>query len=378
MNKLGLEYQNLNLKLTVIRTLVTTACVLVPVLTMPATAQELKSGSDTNYILVYGQFNKGFLFYDDGQSSKWYPLVDNDSSSSRFGIRAYDLGDNGVAFGANIEFEWEPYSTGYVNYTNSHDVDYADVGLRKAEVYISHDNFGKLWAGHGSMASDGTSEVDQSGTSLAGYASVGDIAGAQLFRISDGSLSDIRIYDAFPHLDGLGRKNRVRYDTPEVYGFSVGTSVDIDWNWDVALKYQDELGDFSIGAAAAYSITKDNDDGLVNGSMSVLHIPTGFSLTVAAGSEDLEAQTADFIYGKLGYQASWFAHGNTYFSIDAYSGNDINTSGSKSKSYGFAMVQNVNDWNTDYYLGLRTYDYDDPDASYRNGHAVIFGARIKF
>jgi hypothetical protein len=116
----------------------------------------------------------------------------------------------------------------------------------------------------------------------------------------------------------------------------------------------------------------------VNGSLSVLHVPTGFSLTVSAAHIEQDSKTPEFIYGKLGYQANWFTFGKTHFSIDAYSGNDITISGSRSRSYGFAMVQSVSDWNTDYYLGLRTYDYDDPDASYDDSLAVIFGARVKF
>jgi hypothetical protein len=125
--------------------------------TMQANAQELRVGTDTSYIEVYGQLDKAFLYYDDGQQQKFYPLVDNDSSSSRFGVRAYQLRDNGVAIGANAEFEWEPYSTDYVNLLTAHDVDIADLSLRKAEIYLSHDAFGKLWVGRGSMASDNTS-----------------------------------------------------------------------------------------------------------------------------------------------------------------------------------------------------------------------------
>ena len=116
----------------------------------------------------------------------------------------------------------------------------------------------------------------------------------------------------------------------------------------------------------------------MNGSLSVLHVLTGLSFTVAAAHSEQDSQTPELIYGKLGYQANWFAFGKTHFSIDAYSGNDITISGSRSRSYGFAMVQSVSDWNTDFYLGLRTYDYDDPNASYDDGQAVIFGARVKF
>ncbi|MCG6857459.1 MAG: porin [Salaquimonas sp.] len=346
--------------------------------TMQANAQELRVGTDTSYIEVYGQLDKAFLYYDDGQQQKFYPLVDNDSSSSRFGVRAYQLRDNGVAIGANAEFEWEPYSTDYVNLLTAHDVDIADLSLRKAEIYLSHDAFGKLWVGRGSMASDNTSEVDLSGTTLAGYASVGDIAGAQLFRLTNGTLSGIEIYDAFSDLDGLGRKTRVRYDTPNFDGFSFGTSVDINGDWDAALNYEKELGDFSVAAAAAYSYNQNNSAGLTNGSLSVLHNPTGISVTLAAGDTPHESGMPEFVYGKLGYQAQWFQYGKTYFSIDAYSGHYFNTSGSESKSYGFAMVQDVDDWRTQYYLGVRQYQYDDPGASYENGLAVILGARVKF
>ena len=74
----------------------------------------------------------------------------------------------------NFEFEWDPYSTGYVNQLTRGEVNWSSVSYRKAEIYFWHDNFGKLWIGHGSMATDGTSEVDLSGTSLAGYASVAE------------------------------------------------------------------------------------------------------------------------------------------------------------------------------------------------------------
>lgn len=343
-----------------------------------AGAQDLKVGSDSSYIQIYGQFDKGFLHYDDGGTRELYPLVDNDSSSTRFGVLVYELADNGLAFGGNLEFEWEPYSTGEVNQLTGHDVDIAAVGLRNAEVYLSYRSFGKLWVGHGNMASDGTSEVDLSGTSLAGYSSVGDIAGAQLFRLSGGALSDIQIYDAFSNLDGLGRKTRMRYDTPESFGFSLGTSMDIDGNWDGAVRYRGKSESFTVAAQAAYANFHEEERQRLNGSLSILHDPTGLSLTLAAGRDMLEASELDFIYGKFGYQVRWFDLGKTYFSVDAYSGEDINVDGSRSYSYGFAMVQNAVAWSTDYYLGLRRYRYDHSGASYQDGLAVILGARLSF
>lgn len=87
---MNIQDQIQKLKPTATCGLVVTGCVLASVMSKPVMAQSLRAGSETNYIEVYGQFNKGFLFYDDGNLQKWYPLVDNDSSSSRFGLRAHD------------------------------------------------------------------------------------------------------------------------------------------------------------------------------------------------------------------------------------------------------------------------------------------------
>ena len=76
---------------------------------------------------------------------------------------------------------------------------------------------------------------------------------------------------------------------------------------------------------------------------------------------------------------SW---GATAMSIDYYDGDDFFVTGdatsSTSKSWGLALVQNVDRANTELWLTLRQYDYSDDVASYEDGQAVFGGARFRF
>ncbi|MDC9826475.1 hypothetical protein PRN20_22285 [Devosia sp. ZB163] len=348
---------------------------------------DLKIGDDKNWAEFYGQIDKGILFYDDGVEELTFFPVDNSNSSTRFGIRALGTISDDLTLGGNWEVEWNPYATGNVNQLNIDDFDWDTSLLRKAELYFTSETYGKFWFGQGSMASDGTAEVDYSGTTVIGYANVNDMAGGLLFRFDDGTLSDVAIDDAFSDFDGAGRKARVRYDTPSWEGFSlsgsVGTQIvptitDIPV-WDVAARYEKELGDFKVGGAAAVSVPGE-DVVLLDGSISVLHTPSGISITLAGAVEENDASDADarYVYGKVGYQTEYFDWGMTAVSVDAYIGEDVAAAGSESRSIGAQFVQNIDYLQTELYLGARLYEYDEDVASFDDGFAVLSGARLRF
>ncbi|GAB5438761.1 hypothetical protein [Falsiruegeria mediterranea] len=52
---------------------------------------------------VYGQINRGILFYDDGADSDVYPFVDNSKLASRLGLTYYTPLRNGWQFQAHGE-----------------------------------------------------------------------------------------------------------------------------------------------------------------------------------------------------------------------------------------------------------------------------------
>jgi hypothetical protein len=235
------------------------------------------------------------------------------------------------------------------------------------------------------MASDATAEADLSGTSVVGYSLVSDMAGGPFFRLADGELSTVHVKDAFTNFDGLGRKLRVRYDTPSFSGFSFATSVGTQvvptvtdlTVWDIAARYDNTVGEFKVSGAVAFSQPYEGD-ALYDGSVSVLHEPTGLSLTLAAAFADEEVIDGSYGYVKLGYQADFFEVGKTALSVDAYFGEDIAAAGSDSTSFGAQLVQNLDYLQTELYLGARTYSYDEDTPDFDDSFAVLAGARMKF
>lgn len=365
-------------------------------LAMPAAAADddtwipkLQIGNDDAYFRFYGQINKGLLVFDDGASTLGYFPVDNGNSSTRFGLLLYSAINEGWSLGANLEWEWNPYSTNNVDQLNRGDFDWDTDLLRKAEAYVTSETLGKLWLGQGSMASDSSAEVDLSGTSVVGYSLVADMAGGPFFRFDDGVLTSVHVKDAFTNFDGLGRKMRARYDTPKFFGgFSLATSVGTQvvptvtdvTVWDVAARYEHTFDDYKVAGAIAFSRPGD-DQSLFDGSISVLHVATGLSLTAAAAYSDEELADGRYGYVKLGYQTDYFEAGKTAFSVDAYYGEDIAAAATNSTSFGAQFVQNLDYWQTELYLGARLYSYEETQAAAMDiddSFAVLAGARVKF
>ena len=130
----------------------------------------------------------------------------------------------------------------------------------------------------------------------------------------------------------------------------------------------------------AYALTED-DDQIVNGSVSVLSQDTGLSLTLAGGNREFDAGGDDVTFGyvKAGYQTESIASfGKMAFAIDyAMNENALGLS-DESTSYGFQAVQNIEAVGTDLYLGVRNNELDQPGQDFDDVLVVLAGARIKF
>ncbi len=341
---------------------------------------------DGTVVRFSGQLNMGVLHYDDGGDS-YTNFVDNDNSSSRVRWQGFMTGDDGGKMESNLEVEYQPLASNVISQLDDEpNWDFPATNIRKAEVAFSNERFGKLWLGQGSMASDGSAEVDNSGTAIIAYASISDTAGGYFFRYSGDGLSDVAVGDAFNDYDGLSRKLRVRYDTPTFYGFGLRTSYgenalaeeDIPL-YDIAATYSGDFDAFKIDAALAYSHNDGSDTDIVSGSISGLHKPSGVSLTFAAANEDVGGNGGGYYgYLKLGYQHQFFDIGATSFSVDYYLGKDIAAAGSTSRSVGLAAVQAIDDYNLQLWALWRNYQYEDDAADYDDGQAVFGGAMFKF
>ncbi|MTH77020.1 porin [Paracoccus aestuariivivens] len=352
---------------------------------IPAWSEDLTfthpSGATATF---YGQVNLTYQRVDDGEES-FDDFVDNGNSVSRLGFWVdVPMGENQLRL--NFETGLGFKTTSDTNQIDDPDwVDWQRTDLRKFEaVYIA--GFGSFWFGQGSMATDGVAEIDNSGTSLAGYVNLPDMAGGYEFR--DGELlSGIAIGDVFKDFDG-GRRFRLRYDTPKFNGFMFSAAYgeeilaeDDDANYyDVALRYGYENDTFKADAGLGYAWKDADDDGDTEqliASTSVVHRPTGLNATLAMG--DGQDDSGNYGYFKFGWTGDVIDQGSTAVSIDYFEGNDYVISGSDSKSWGIQAVQGFDDYNVEAYLGYREYEFDDDTgADYQDISALLLGARWKF
>ena len=347
-------------------------------------------------VQIYGHANRAFLVAGDGSNTDYY-FVDNDNSSSRMGTIATARVTDDISFGGHFEFEYQSNASNQVNQNNKNPGDAGDgngFDERVVEATVTSKRFGKLYLGKGYTASDGTSEVDLSGTSVVTYSSIQDMAGGIRFYDEDtNTLSTTTVGNAFDNLDGLSRRNRLRYDSPNFWGFSLQGGILSDGG-DVALKYAAKWGEnWKFAAAASYAnpqAQRNEIDDQVSGSASILH-SSGLNLTMAGGYADLRHDLVNpdgsdrdddptFYFAKLGYRANLFKFGETRFSVDYSRHDDRDQDRDEATAIGGAVVQDLSKWGMEYYLGYRWHELDRGEGStdFDDVNAMMTGVRVKF
>lgn len=342
----------------------------------------VKAGNPKGSVKIYGQVNKAVLYSNDGDKGNVY-LVDNDNSSTRIGLEGAINPNDKYTIGTRIEVE---YQTNPSNLVSQEDKRVEDIGFQKRhlDLWVDTMTYGKFSLGYGSTASDGTSEMDLSGTGVVGYSSIADMAGGQLFYDKNtNTLSDTSINAAFSNMDGLGREERIRYDSPSFSGFVGSASYVAEGGGDLAVRYTSQMDAFRLAAAVAYAnpgSSSDIVDDQLAGSLSVLH-DSGFNGTFAMGTRDQKGagvNDAGFFYTKFGYRGRWCPLGVTSLSADYGRFSDFDANGDDADVFGLQMVQDLQEWGTEAYLGYRLHQLDRNGVDYDNINAVMTGMRVKF
>jgi hypothetical protein len=325
---------------------------------------------------ISGQINRAAMYVDDGSTAKWF-FVDSVNSSTRFRFRGSNEFENGWKVGLLWEVEMKSNASSRVSMDDESDL--GDITFEERHMDIWVEKWGILRLGQGDTASNGTAEVDLSGTALAAYSSVADVGGNFEFQ-KNGEGIGVTVGNTRDNFDGLSRKDRVRYDTPRWRGFFASASAEQNNQWDVAGRYAGDFGWARLAAAAGWADlgtgsasddgTKDNE---FSSSASML-FDFGLNFTVSYAFVDQDGKDPWNLFGKIGYQFL----GKHAASVQYSRTKNKAVKGDKGDTFGIGYVftpwKSVEFYGT-YYLHMLDRDTgSDPDDI----NIGFIGARVKF
>ena len=321
---------------------------------------------------ISGQLNRAALYGDDGTSAKWF-FVDSDNSSTRFRFRGSNDFEGGWKMGFLWEVEMQSNASNRVSIQN--DADTSDVTFNERHMDVWIEKWGTLRLGQGDTATNGTSEVDLSGTDLAAYSSVDDVGGNFEFR-DNGVGTGITVSDSRSNFDGLSRKDRVRYDTPRWAGFFASGSIEQQSQWDVAARYAGDFGWARFAAAAGYAnfgTSSETRDDEISSSASML-FDFGLNLTASYAYQWRDNSNPWNLYGKIGYK---FLEKHAA-SIQYSRTKNLSAKDDKGDTFGIGYVftpwESVEFYGTYYLFMLDRDEGSNPDDI----NIVMSGIRVKF
>ncbi len=337
-------------------------------------------------VKVSGQVSRMVIIPDDAVGDE-IQHVDIGWSGSRFRFTGSEEMDNGNKVGFRFEIQARSNTTGRVD---GGTLDTADgVDFRYQDLYLSG-GWGKLALGKGDGASNGSTEVDFSGTALSSSSNhqdnwgnfklVADTAAPAFGPATnpDGTLKEndnsVAWKSVFTMFDGLSRQNRVRYDTPNFNGFSFAGSINQGNASELAVRYKGDFGSSKFGAALFTatapdkSATVDGND-ITGGSASFL-MSSGLNFTVAFSESDPDVGSSrDATTFKLGYKM-----GKHAFAVDV--GEGENDSGEEGDTTGFTYAYFPHP-GVEVFATVRELD----SSGVANAESVdlfAFGGRVKF
>ncbi len=379
-----------------------------------------RKGNRKVSLTISGWVHEAVFFWDDGVEQNMY-VGTNSLEQSRFKLAGEAKIVEGWSAGYTIELGINGAASNTFSQVNTGSAN--SIGIRKSSWFVKSKTYGKLTVGQ-----DGTATYhlldDADGVNTRNYsdAEAASVALGQFRLRSNGAfLANNRTWqDALGGFNNRtpgqnGRRNVVRYDSPELAGFTVTAAWGEDDMWDAALTYKGEVGDFKLVGKLGYGESTDSTSiqnrctNPGNGNCqwwgvagTVMHKPTGLFVYGGYGSESVDGLPAnvedqnDVYFVQAGIEQKWLPLGKTTvfgeyrkdesgFKNQTFGTATIAASNIRSSdidNYALGVVQNVEAAAMDFYVIYRhtegdirnqtaTINLDDFDM-------VITGARIQF
>jgi hypothetical protein len=257
-------------------------------------------------------------------------------------------------------------------------------------VYLKNDRLGTFVVGQAAAPTGGIA-----GISLGGHGVTGDSGG------DDWNASGINGFN----LEQDGAHQAIAWISPTFVGFTFAVAWS-DLNdaavgsegvdaWDMALRYAQEFGPIRIAAGIGLTTVDHDtnnagtnvDGGDVEGSVALMHTPTGLNVSFAAGTEydgGLSSAPADtfdqqFWYVTGGINRDFTGYGNTsiFGEFGRYDYDNAALADDTVDMWGLGVVQHFDKAATELYLAYRHWDQDGVGTD-GEVDQVMAGMRIKF
>src|SRR5262245_38900638 len=282
---------------------------------------------------LYGQVNRALLLWNDGFDASDH-IVDNHTSSSRFGVFGQATIKPGITAGYRLEIDVPfPSSDEIFNAADGHTGVLAGSDqLRVRQNYwtLAAKDLGGFSVGYQSPATDDVTIINLGSQMTDAAVHYNNAFRIRLDLAKPAIITDLTWGQIAHNVDSL-RGHFVRYDTPISNGFLLSAALHENV-WDVALRYQTEAGGFRFAGGIGYMQDAARDFEDVRGSASLIHDPSGLYASVAAGVRHATHSLAGpddpahFTYIQLGISKQWLSFGKTTLYVDHGFYKDFNVS----------------------------------------------------
>ena len=361
------------------------------------------TGAQAVDVDFYGQVNKlvmGANLENDGNSAD-INIVDNDNSSTRFGLRGNQQLSHGLTASVLLEGQFQSNDSSKFNLVNDGAGATADSSAsgwttRHTRVGLGG-QWGALFIGRTATASDGITNIDLSEAKDVSNSAISRFGGAVEVGPNDEELGDLT-----DNIDGMGygtgqhgadRANLVRFDTPSFQGLKGRVAYTQNQDVDAAVRYNNTFAGVEVAGGASF-VKYDGDTNDLTGGTSNAVVDNAWSVTASAKHESGVSGTVNYgernydniganqddptaFYAKLGYKFN-----NTGFAID-YAKNDDsivafnNASTSEAEAYGAFVQQDMGHGvsTSAFYKQVQT-EVDNTDG--KDLDVFGLGMRVKF
>jgi predicted porin len=343
-------------------------------------ATTARKGNRVVSLQVYGQVNKAIMFFETDIDDDAY-IVDNDASGSRFGFTGSASVKPGVSAGYRMEFDIQDASSNLVSDLEPFDDPDDEIKIRHNYLWIESETLGRVSLGHTSSATDGIA-----GINLANALSGPSVDVGTSLSVFDGAFL---LGNFTSDLDGP-REDVIKYDSPSIYGFILSAAWGDDDFYDIALRFSNEWNSIRFAAGIGYQNREEDnvfpfsETEIVSGSASVMHVPTGLYVTVAAGEQEIDGDDAgDYWFLQAGIEKRFFSYGATtvygeYAEYNDFDAAFVTELESEITRWGFGVVQTFDSAALDIYAQAQFFDAELEDGDDSEVTTFLVGSRIKF